>query len=101
MKIDAHSHFLPREVIEEIRKNGERHNSEVVVENGREFIVDRAGTKCPVFEDYYDYDRKVSDLDKMGIDMAVLSVVPNFYYYWIDAGAALNIAQICNDWVAY
>ena len=32
--------------------------------------------------------------------MAVLSVVPNFYYYWIDAGAALNIAQICNDWVA-
>ena len=100
MKIDAHSHFLPREVIEEIRKNGERYNSEVVVENGREFIVDRAGTKCPVFEEYYDYDRKVSDLDKMGIDMAVLSVVPNFYYYWIDAGAALNIAQICNDWVA-
>ena len=33
MKIDAHSHFLPREVIEEIRKNGERYNSEGVVEN--------------------------------------------------------------------
>lgn len=52
MIIDAHSHFLPREVIEEIRANGERYNSEVVVENGREFILDRAGTKCPVFEEY-------------------------------------------------
>lgn len=100
MRIDTHNHFLPDVVIEYIRHHGARLNSELVIKDGRTFVLDHAGSSFPVFHEYYDYKAKVADLDKMGIDMAVLSVVPNTYYYWADVSAALDIARISNDWVS-
>ena len=100
MKIDAHNHFLPDTVIEYIRKHGDRFNSEIFRKKDQEFILDKAGTMFPIYKEYYDYDTKVADLDRMGIDLAVLSVVPNTYYYWIPAEAALELAVMSNDWVA-
>ncbi|MDO5765967.1 MAG: amidohydrolase family protein, partial [Elusimicrobiales bacterium] len=100
MKIDTHNHFLPDTVIEYICKHGSRLNSEVVERGGKKFIVDHAGSMYPVFREYYDYEAKIADMDKMKIDMAVLSIVPNAYYYWIDAEACLEIARMSNDWVA-
>ncbi len=100
MKIDAHNHFLPDTVIEHIRKHKDRFQTEVVVKDGREFLWDHAGILYPLYREYYDLEAKTADLDKMGVDMAVLSIVPNAYYYWIDGEAALEIHRMSNDWVS-
>ena len=100
MKIDTHHHFLPEAVIEYIQRHGSRLNSELIKKEGCSFIVDHTGSSFPVFREYYDYNAKIADLNKMGVDMAILSVVPNVYYYWANASAALEIARISNDWVA-
>ena len=98
--IDAHSHFLPDTVIDHIRKHKDRFRSEIVVKDGREFVWDYAGALYPLYREYYDAGAKIADLDKMGIDMAVLSLVPNAYYYWIEPEAALEIHRMSNDWVS-
>ena len=38
MKIDAHSHFFPATLAEYIKKHSGKVNTEIVVQDGREFV---------------------------------------------------------------
>jgi len=100
MKIDVHNHFLPESVVDFIRVHGDKLNTEIVVKGGAEHIAHKEGAVYPNFPEFHDYDRKAADLDKMGLDMAVLSASPMCFYYWVSADAALEVCRLCNDWVS-
>ncbi|MBR3640998.1 MAG: amidohydrolase [Oscillibacter sp.] len=100
MKIDAHSHFIPDTLLEMIRKDGAFCNTEIIDVDGKPFIRHFEGFQYPMFEGFYKPEVKLADMAKMGLDHTVLSVSPGTFYYWIDAGAALETSKICNDWVS-
>ena len=47
--------------------------------------------------EFYDADAKVRNLEEHGLDGAVVSVDPPFFYYEVDADAAAALAEIVND----
>lgn len=98
--MDVHHHFLPDTVISYIRQHGDRVNSEVVKKDGQEYVWDKRGSMFPIYREYYDYEQKIATMESCGIDRAVLSVVPNVYYYWIVSRTAYEIAQMCNNWIS-
>ncbi|MDH2234711.1 amidohydrolase family protein [Pigmentiphaga sp. GD03639] len=47
-----------------------------------------------------DADRRLSDMDAMGIDIQVISPAPNHYAYWADESLGREIARTVNDGLA-
>ena len=100
MKIDAHSHFFPTTLVEYIKRNSDKVHTEIIVKDGREFVSHKEGSTYPLFEEFYSREKKLEDMERMGIDHSVLSVNPGCFYYWIDEDTAYETSMLCNDWVA-
>jgi aminocarboxymuconate-semialdehyde decarboxylase len=45
-------------------------------------------------------DERLADMDKMGVDMQVLSPSPTQYYYWADTELAHELARVQNEHIA-
>ncbi len=100
MVIDIHSHFLPDVLVDYIRRKGDALDTQVVIEDGREYLSHKEGFKYPVFREFYDYGTRIADMDKMGVDKAILSLSPSVFYYFIDREEAAVTSAMCNDWLA-
>ncbi len=93
MKTDVHNHAVPEAVMEffaqepafGLKVTGDRHLS-----GGPEGEYELE----PAF---YDADAKVANLESHGLEAAVISVDPPFFYYDIDAGASATLAEVVND----
>jgi aminocarboxymuconate-semialdehyde decarboxylase len=99
-RIDVHSHVLPRELIELIRKRPRDYQMRVEGEGETEKFVrdDKHGT--PIYAEFFDADAKVAGMDRKGIDISVLSVTPVVFFYWLAADAALAACRVMNDGIA-
>lgn len=109
MLIDIHHHYVPQRFIDLARQEGEKYQAVVYRDGptgleslavgmtepppdrplGRSFFAMEPGM--------YDLARHVQDMEEMGLDMAALSVSPLLYYYFVEAGLGLEVAQIIND----
>jgi aminocarboxymuconate-semialdehyde decarboxylase len=93
MKIDIHNHGVPETVLAffaaepqfGIRITGERHMS-----GGAEGEYELQPAFC-------DAEAKVANLEAHGLDGAVVSVDPPFFYYEVDPGAGAALAEVVND----
>ena len=93
MKIDIHNHGVPDSVLAffaaepgyGIRITGERHMS-----GGAE-------GEYELEPEFFDADAKVANLEAHGLDGAVVSVDPPFFYYEVDAGAGAALAEVVNE----
>jgi aminocarboxymuconate-semialdehyde decarboxylase len=47
-----------------------------------------------------DVDARLADLERMGIDLQVVSPSPNQYYYWADADLARELVRVQNEAIA-
>jgi aminocarboxymuconate-semialdehyde decarboxylase len=47
-----------------------------------------------------DPDRRIADMDRMGVDVQVLSIFVSQYYYWLDAVTGLELARLQNQHLA-
>lgn len=100
MKIDMHMHFFPLTLLEYIKKHGNKIDLSLEVRNGQEYVRHVQGFSYPLFKKLYDYEEMLRSLKETGIDMAVLSVQPGCFYYFLDKEKGLLIARLCNDWIA-
>lgn len=101
MRVDMHAHFAAPPLLDYIRRNPDRLQTQIVTEDGREYIKHSAGFKYPNFKEFSDYETLCRSMDKMRVTKSVLSVNPNFFYYWIeDSTEALQAARLSNDWIA-
>ena len=75
-----HSHVLPRELIELIRKNPRDYQMRVDGTGEAEKFVrdDKHGT--PIYAEFFDADAKVAGMDRKGIDISVISVTPWYFF---------------------
>lgn len=96
MRTDVHNHAVPEAVLEffaaepsfGLRVTGDHHLS-----GGPE-------GEYQLEPEFYDADAKVADLERHGLEAAVISIDPPFFYYEADAGAGAALAEMLNEGLA-
>ena len=101
MRIDVHAHFMPRDCFDAVDSAG-RHFGPSIATNqqGQEEVVHQGQSSGPVARQMYDPQTRIRDMDASGVDMQVISAVPSFLYYGIEAEAALWYSRRQNDGIA-
>lgn len=97
--LDVHAHDIPKNFVEEIRRQGAAFGCRV--EDGdTTFIIHDEGYRYPLLAEFIDVEQKLSDMDRRGIDVTVLSPSPTFFGYERDPGVAEEMAASLNDGTA-
>ena len=100
MKIDFHSHVIPPEFLDAVAAEPAAFDGvRVEIKNGERFLA-RDVIAIKLRTAYYDLDAKLAAMDRMGIDVAVISCGPPAYCYWLPAAQGARAAQLVNDGIA-
>jgi aminocarboxymuconate-semialdehyde decarboxylase len=99
-RVDVHSHVLPLEMVEAIRKRPRDYQMRVEGAAEKELFIRDDRHTTPVYAEFHDADAKVEGMDRKGIDVSVISVTPVVFFYWLDAEAGLAAARLMNDGIA-
>lgn len=99
--IDVHSHFVPLEILDLLRRDGARYGTPVRVEaDGRIFVVTPERAYGPIGPAFYDVGRRREFMAAQGITTQVLSAPPFLFYYWLEADTGCDVIQMENDAIA-
>ena len=98
-RIDLHSHVIPRPFLDAIEADPARFQATVEQRGERRFIV-RGSHAVPLDVAFHDADAKVEKMDRLGLDVSVISAGPPAYCYWLPAEAGLAAAQLVNEGIA-
>ncbi len=101
MKIDLHTHILPRDWPDLDARYG--YSGFVRLEHyqpccARMMIGDRFFRE--ITENVWDPLRRIEDCDRTGVSMQVLSTVPVMFSYWAKPADALDLSRRLNDHIA-
>jgi len=101
--IDVHTHMLSQEFLAVLREHGGPKYSveEVPTMVGPRPAVHRNGAMfMNIMEEMLDYDMRIRDMDKVGVDIAIVSLTcPNVY--WGGKDISVSTAQLINDNMAF
>ncbi|MFQ5856698.1 MAG: amidohydrolase family protein [Anaerolineae bacterium] len=100
MRIDIHTHFIPRDFIDEARRERALDNVVVQRQGDQEWLIHPQGYRYPVVAEFWDLEAKLQHMDGLGIDVSVLSIAPTLFFYWLEAGPALEFCQRANEALA-
>lgn len=96
--VDVHTHMLSEEWVTLLSTYGGRYRVEPVPGGNRGVRVGSA-PMMTITDGMFDYDRRVTDMNKAGVDVAVVSLTcPNAY--WGGDEISLRAAQVVNDSMA-
>ncbi len=101
MKIDLHTHILPREWPDLDAKYG--YSGFVRLEHyrpccARMMVGERVFRE--ITDNVWDPQRRIEDCDRAGVSMQVLSTVPVMFSYWAKPKDALDLSRRLNDHIA-
>src|SRR5918996_5615071 len=97
--IDIHAHFVPEEYLRLIEAEGEPHGVRLRRDpNGPMIIVGQA-IIGPITAHYYDLDLRLKAMDRQGVAVHALSLMPPMVY-WADGSLGLRLAKLVNDAMA-
>ena len=96
---DLHNHVIPENVVQAIERNPERYGTRIEVRDGKRYF-DAHGRQAPLLPEFYDAEAKVAWMDRIGMDVAVISAAPPIYFYWLKPDAAAEIVRLANDGIA-
>ena len=101
MKIDLHTHILPREWPDLDAKYG--YGGFVRVEHyrpccARMMIGDRFFRE--IGDNVWEPKRRIEECDRAGVSMQVISTVPVMFSYWAKPADGLDLSRLLNDHIA-
>lgn len=101
MIVDMHAHVFTAEALARVDGKYRKYAPQLRVEAGRHVIVtgDRSSS-FPYMPGFSDVKERLGEMDRMGVDMQIISVNPGNFCYGApsEAGLAISIAQ--NDAIA-
>ena len=98
--IDVHTHFIPPEFVADARAGRALDRIALRQGAGQEWLVHPQGYGYPLSPEFFDLQAKHREMDRLGIDAAVLSLTPTLFFYWLDAAAAGDFCRQANDSLA-
>lgn len=101
MKIDLHTHILPRQWPDLDAKYG--YSGFIRLDHykpccARMMVGDRAFRE--ITDNAWDPERRLEECDSTGVSMQVLSTVPVMFSYWAKAADGLDLSRRLNDHIA-
>jgi len=99
-RIDVHSHVLPKEMLDALSQRPERFKMRYIADGKHRRVAKDGGGGQPVFDEFFDPAAKIASMDRKGLDVSIISPAPIVYFYWLDADAGLEAAQLINDGIA-
>lgn len=99
-RIDVHSHVVPREMLDALKARPQRFGMRYVDDGNHRRLAKDGGGGQPVFDEFFDPAAKVKGMDRKGLDVSMISAAPIVFFYWLDADAGLEAAQLVNDGIA-
>ena len=100
MRIDFHNHVIPARMIDAIVQMPGAFAARVEGEGSARRVVHAQGYAYPLFAEFHDAQAKLESMDRMGVDVAVISPAPPMFYYWADVDVAVEAAGLVNDGIA-
>lgn len=99
MITDMHCHFVPEEFFHFVQKRDE---FAVKVERaeGEAVNVSIRGNVFDLNTTFFNLERQIGRLDRLGIDRTILSLATPFIDYYLDAPIAIEAARVFNDSLA-
>jgi aminocarboxymuconate-semialdehyde decarboxylase len=99
--VDLHSHYMPVGLPAFAETTGDARWPRLVPgTNGRGEIVRGADTFRVVREPCWDVESRIEEMDRLGIDVQVISPVPVTLTYWASGPEATEFARVQNDAIA-
>jgi aminocarboxymuconate-semialdehyde decarboxylase len=92
MRVDGHNHAVPETVLEFFA-------SEPLygITVNDHHMSGGAEGEYRLRPEFFDADAKVDNLERAGLDSAVISVDPPFFYYDVEIGAGAAVAEVVNE----
>lgn len=98
--IDVHSHFVPLGLPEMATRTGDRRWPEMRTTGDLGEIIQDGQRYRSIDSSYWDIDRRVEQLDALGVDVQVLSPLPVMLPFWADGALAGERCAAYNDRLA-
>ncbi|HEX9672232.1 MAG TPA: amidohydrolase family protein [Burkholderiales bacterium] len=96
---DLHNHVVPETVVQAIRRHPERYGTRIEDRNGKPYF-DAHGRMIELLPEFFDPEAKVAWMDRVGMDVSVISVGPPIFFYWLKPDAGAEIVRLANDGIA-
>nr|WP_300779659.1 amidohydrolase family protein [Enhydrobacter sp.] len=98
--IDIHCHILSPAAVELVAQAGLTHDEpQVRFSNEATRAVNKAQAET-VRPQLTSVERRLADMDKMGVDIQAISPAPPQYYYWTPPEVGRDVARLINDNIA-
>src|SRR5262249_44357128 len=100
LRVDIHCHYLNPDVAQKLAAlDPSRHDPLFSFSNAATQAVNRKQVeeRRPMLTSI---ERRLEDMDRMGIDIQAVSPAPNQLVYWSDPDAGLALARLVNDRLA-
>ena len=99
MTYDLHNHVVPETVVQAIQRNPQRFGTQIEMRNGKRYF-DSHGRMIELLPEFCDPEAKIAWMDRVGMDVSVISVGPPIYFYWLKPEAGTEIVRLANDGIA-
>jgi aminocarboxymuconate-semialdehyde decarboxylase len=97
--IDLHNHVIPPTIIDAIARDPHRFGTKFEERDGKRYF-DNHGRLTELMPAFYSTDAKIEWMDRVGLDIAAISVGPPIYFYGLSPDAGLAAARLSNDGIA-
>jgi aminocarboxymuconate-semialdehyde decarboxylase len=98
LRIDVHSHYVSKRMLDEIRRGGERCGTPYEDRAGVGIFVHTPERPYgPIKPAFHDLALRFEFMKRHAIDLQILLPPPFVFYYWTDAPEARGLMQMHND----
>jgi aminocarboxymuconate-semialdehyde decarboxylase len=103
--VDIHGHFLPPACLREIRRHDQFYGISIITTPQEEEYISvksipggpRTEQRIPLLLCQYEAGEILKDMDAKGLELRALSPMQFLFFYWVEAGDALELIRLVND----
>ncbi|MFC2022133.1 amidohydrolase family protein [Chloroflexota bacterium] len=100
MKIDLHAHFIPRDCFDMVGKKGHKHGLTMGKDASGQDVLMLGNMSAGSIAALCDQERRIQNMDKIGLDIQAISILPPSIFYDIDSEDGLSFCQRQNNAIA-
>ena len=98
--VDVHAHVIPPALVEAMRHGTAPDGISIEDRAGTPWVAHRQGYQYPLLDAFHDVGARLAVMDGTGVDVALLSIAPPLFLYWLPGGEGAAAATTINDAIA-